>query len=200
MNLIDTHAHLTFDDFRVSLPDVLARSRAAGVDQWLTIGTDLPDSAAAVELCNQHDNLYAAVGVHPHEAGKLTGNWLDQLKHLTKNPNVKAIGETGLDYYYEFSKKPQQQDAFAAQLDLAAKLNLPVIIHCRDAWNDCLAILDRNLPPAHPVVFHCFSGNPDQAQTLIDRGYHLSFTGLLTFKNAHDVQKAAQIYLQILNG
>ena len=136
--------------------------------------------------------MYCSVGIHPHEADIQQNGWQKELQELAANESVRAIGEMGLDYYYEHSGRDRQKQVFEQQLELAEQLHLPVIIHCRNALEDCLGILSEWQCEDVPVVFHCFGGNPDQARVLLDRDYYLSFTGMITFKNALAVQKTVQ--------
>ena len=178
----DTHAH--YDDGRFD-PDraaVLAELPAAGVGLVVNAGTDLPTSRFGLELAEDYPFVYAAVGIHPHEADSLDEAALDQLKALSGHEKAVAIGEIGLDYHYDFSPREQQKKAFRAQMALARELDLPVIVHDRDAHGDCLAIVSEY--PDLRGVFHCFSGSPEMAQTLLDRGWYLGFDGPVTYKNA----------------
>ncbi len=191
--LIDTHCHLTFDPLSDDVPAVLERSRAAGVTDWITVGTSLEDSGRAVDLASRHANLHSTVGIHPHDAKDATDDALAQLKQLANHPKVVAIGETGLDFHYNFSKQPIQKEVFAAHLEIARDLNLPVVVHSRNAFDETIEILDRSGQGLKGVVFHCFGGDADQARAVLDRGYYVSFTGVVTFKNAHTARQAAQI-------
>ncbi len=196
MELIDTHCHLTFEQLAQDIDNVLERSRAAGVTGWITIGTDTKHNQKAVELADRFENIYAVVGIHPHDAKDVTGKTIAELKELAGNKKVVAIGETGLDFYYNFSKQPAQMRAFAAQLQIAQELNLPVIIHCREAFDETMDILEQFLRlngRLNGVVFHCFGGNEEQARIILDYGFHISFTGVVTFKNAEIARQAAKI-------
>ncbi len=193
MRLIDTHSHLTFEQLSDDIEGVLERSIAAGVTRWITVGTDMEHSGRAVELAGRHDDLYATVGIHPHDAKDANDEAMDKLKQLAENPKVVAIGETGLDFHYNFSKQPDQKRVFAAHLDLARELDLPVVVHSRNAFDETLEILDRSGSGLKGVVFHCFGGTAEQAQDILDRGYYISFTGVVTFKNAHTACEAARI-------
>jgi len=193
MELIDTHCHLTFDDLIRDVDGVIARSKAVGVTGWLTVGTDPQQNRKAIELADKFENMYAAVGIHPHDAKDVTAETLAQLKELTLNEKVVAIGETGLDYHYNFSPQTDQKRAFAAQLTIAKELNLPVIIHCREAFDETMEILDRFGCGLKGVVFHCFSGSAEQAKIVLDYGFYISFTGVVTFKNAEATRQAAKI-------
>ena len=192
MGLIDTHCHLTFEPLAADVAGVVERSRAAGVTGWITVGTSLEDSRRAVELAATYEDMYAAVGIHPHEAKDGDAAALAGLRDLAKQDKVVAVGETGLDFHYNFSKQEDQRRVFVAHLDIAREVNLPVIVHSRNAYDETVAILDRHGPGLKGVVFHCFSGSAEQAKRLLDRGCFLSFTGVATFKNAEATRTAAQ--------
>jgi len=193
MELIDTHCHLTFEQLAGDVEAVVERSIAAGVTGWITVGTDLEQNRKAIELADKFENMYAAVGIHPHDAKDVTAETLTELKELARNEKVVAIGETGLDYHYNFSKQTDPKRAFAAQLKIAKELNLPVIIHCREAFDETMEILDRFGRGLKGVVFHCFSGSAEQAKIVLDYGFYISFTGVVTFKNAGLTRQAAKI-------
>jgi TatD DNase family protein len=192
MNLIDTHCHLTFEPLAADVPGVVERSRAAGVDGWITIGTLLEDSRRAVELAGRYENMHAAVGIHPHDAQSADTRALEELKEVARHEKVVAIGETGLDFHYNFSKQPDQKRVFAAHLDIARELGLPVVIHSRNAFDETMEILDHCGGGLAGVVFHCFSGSAEQAKAVLDKGYFVSFTGVVTFKNAESTREAAK--------
>ena len=193
MKLIDTHCHLTFEELADDVEGVVARSKAAGITGWLTVGTDPEQNRKAVELADKFKNMYAAVGIHPHDAKDVTTRTITELKKLAQNEKVVAIGETGLDYYYDNSPRRDQKRAFAQQLKIAAQLNLPVAIHCRDAFDEAMDILEQFGSDVKNVVFHCFSGSAEQAKIVLAKGYHISFTGLVTFKNAQTTREAAML-------
>jgi len=192
MQLIDTHCHLTFDDLVADIEAVLARSQQAGVTGWITVGTDTEQNRKTIELAEGHENMYAAVGIHPHDAKNVTAETVTELKKLAQNEKVVAIGETGLDFHYDFSPQKDQRRAFAQQLKIAAELGLPVIIHCREAFDETMEILDQFGCGVKRVVFHCFSGSAEQAKIVLDKGFYISFTGVVTFKNAEPVWQAAK--------
>ncbi len=195
MELIDTHCHLTFDELAGDIDASLQRSRDAGVTSWITVGTDAFHDRKAVELAAGDDNLYAALGIHPHFAGGVTAAQIAELSELAGNLKVVAIGETGLDFHYDHSTATcsAQHRLFVRHLNLAAELNRPVIVHCRDAFEETVDTLERFAPKPTRVVFHCFSGSPEQARIVLDHGYHISFTGVVTFKNAEGTRAAAAI-------
>ncbi len=191
MALFDTHAHLLseqFDDDRAALIDMLPSQGIAGL---IEIGTTVDDSRAAAELAAKVDYIYAAVGVHPHEAKDAPTDYMEQLEALAAQPKVVAVGEIGLDYHYDFSPRDVQQRVFSQQLALAMRLGLPVAIHMREATQDTLAIL-REFSGITGVM-HCYSGSPETAEILVDMGLCVSFTGSVTFKNARKTVEAAAV-------
>jgi TatD DNase family protein len=191
MQLIDTHCHLTFDDLADNIQAVIERSRQAGVTSWITVGTDPLQNRKAIALANRFQNMYAAIGIHPHDAKNVTPQTIQELRNLAQNEKVVAIGETGLDYHYNLSLHQDQTRVFAQHLNIAAQLNLPVIIHCRKAFDETTDILEQFRPQASKVVFHCFSGSAEQAKTVLDKGFYISFTGVVTFHNAKKTRRAA---------
>jgi TatD DNase family protein len=156
------------------------------VARLVTVGTDAVRSAAAVELAAAHDNVWATVGLHPHDAR----NGLDDVVPLLDRPRVVAVGECGLDYHYDHSPRETQRAVFAAQVALAHERQLPLVIHTREAWDDTFAILRAEGAPT-ATVFHCFSGGPAEARTCLDLGSYLSFSGIVSFRTADDVRAAA---------
>lgn len=192
MNLIDTHCHLTMDGLNDQVEDVLERSRQAKVSSWITVGTTLAENDLCIDLANTYENLHCVVGIHPHEAAAQEAGWLHVLKQQALKPKIAALGEMGLDYYYDHSPRPVQQKVFTEQLQLARELDLPAVIHCRDAIDECLGILKEFLPFEIPVVFHCYSGTLRQARTILDRGYLISFTGIITFKKSDEIREVAR--------
>lgn len=193
MELIDTHCHLTFEPLVGDIEAVIERSIAAGVTSWITVGTDPQHNQKAIELADRFDNMYASVGIHPHDAEGITAQTLTELQNLAQNVKVVAIGETGLDFHYDSSKQPAQRRLFAAHLKIAADLNMPVIVHSRDAFDETLDMLEQYGLGVKKVVFHCFSGSPEQAKLVLDKGFYISLTGVVTFKNASKAQQVAKI-------
>jgi len=193
MELIDTHCHLTFDDLACDIDSVIARSRAAGITEWTTIGTDLQENRKAIDLTERFENMYAAVAIHPHDAKTVTADTVQELKKLAQRRRVVAIGETGLDYHYNLSLHEDQRRVFAEHLKIAADLSMPVIIHCREAFGETMEILEEYPSGIKNIVFHCFSGSAEQAKIVLDKGYYISFTGVVTFKNAEKTRLAASV-------
>lgn len=202
MQLIDTHCHLNFDAFDEDRDAVIARAAEAGIDRILIPSTDLQTGDEAVTLAENHVEIWAAVGIHPNSSTNFEPAFVDVLRGKTAHPKVVAIGEIGLDYHWDFSPKERQWQAFEAQLELARALELPVIIHNREATDDILAILERwvtTLPESikdRPGVLHSFSASPDAAERALAAGFYLGFTGPITFKNADELRHiAAQVPL-----
>lgn len=199
--LIDTHCHLTFDAFKGNVAAVLQRAADAGVARVITIATDLSDARAALELIETHANVCFAAGIHPHEAGKVSDDDLQALTDLhegrwgasSASARPVAVGETGLDFHYDFAPPQRQEEVFRFQLRLACKVGRPVIIHARQAEQRVLEILSDYPDLVGRVVFHCYSGDADLASRIIDQGYWLSFTGVATFKNADTIREAARL-------
>jgi TatD DNase family protein len=187
----DSHCHLQMLDIPVEA--ALARSRAAGVDGVVCVGTDLESSAAAVDLAAREPDVWAAVGLHPHDATDRTGEW-PGLVELSTADQVVAIGETGLDYFYEHSPRDEQIASFRVHIRLAHERDLALVIHSRDAWDDTFRVLEEEMIPPRTIV-HCFTGGPAEAERALALGAHLSFSGIVSFKNADDVRAAAAITL-----
>jgi TatD DNase family protein len=184
--LIDSHAHLDDARFDADREQVLARARAGGVELMITIGADLESSRQSVALAEGHPFVYAAVGIHPHDAPSLDDAALATLREWAHHPRVAAIGEIGLDYYRDLSPRLAQQAAFERQLDLAAELGKPVIVHARDADQDLVAILDRWADRLRGVL-HCFSGDAALAARVVEWGWYIGVDGPVTFQNARQL-------------
>ncbi len=187
--MIDSHAHLTYKAYRKDLRAVLERAREAGVTAIVNASFDLPSSEAAVRLVENHDNIHVAVGVHPHDAKALNLDVLNTLEELADHPGVVAIGEIGLDFYRDLSPRRTQEDAFRLQIGLAKNLNLPIIIHDRDAHQRTMHILkDEKVSRG---VLHCFSGDLNLARQGVELGLYISFAGPITYngKKAQEILK-----------
>lgn len=182
MRVFDTHAHYDSGAFNADRLELLASMPEQDVELIVNPGCDLETSKTAVELSERFPFVYAAVGVHPSDCGDWQDSWVNELKKLAAHPKVKAIGEIGLDYYWKEVPRDLQKEVFRAQLQLAKDLDLPVIVHDREAHADCLAMVKEF--PGVRGVFHCYSGSAEDAKTLVKLGWHLSFTGTITFKNA----------------
>jgi TatD DNase family protein len=184
--LIDSHAHLEMKEFDNDRNDVIERAKAAGVDFIVTVGTNLRLSRKAVALAGQHENIYATIGVHPHDVGKIDNKTYDDLKELAREKKVVAYGEIGLDYFRNIAPQAQQIEKFSEQLQLARELNLPVVIHDRDAHDQSLKMVKSS--GIHRGVFHCFSGDYEMARQCLDWGFYLSVPGVVTFNKSKTIQ------------
>jgi TatD DNase family protein len=180
-DLFDTHAHLHFPEFAADLDAVLARARAAGVRRMLTIGTDVATSRAAVALAAREPDVWAAVGVHPHEAAALDDAAFVEIERLASADRVVAIGETGLDFFRNLSPREAQERAFRTQLALARRVDKPVLVHCRDAHAETLALLAADGTPARGGIMHCFSGDLALARRCVELGLLISLAGPVTY-------------------
>ena len=179
--LFDTHAHLHFPEFAGDLDAVLARARAAGVRRMVTIGTDVATSRAAAALAAREPDVWAAVGIHPHEAAAADEAALTEIERLASAPRVVAIGETGLDFFRDRSPREAQTRAFTAQVALARRLGKPVLVHCRDAHAETLALLAADGPLERGGIMHCFSGDVALARRCIELGLLVSLAGPVTY-------------------
>ena len=189
--LFDTHAHMDSRSFDCDREALLADLPNRGIRYLMNPGCSLASSHAAVELANKYDYIYAAVGSHPDAADEVNDAVIAEYRELCKlNPKIKAIGEIGLDYHYEDIPRQLQQKAFIAQLELAKELDLPVIVHERDAHEDGMGIIKSF--PTVKGVFHCYSGSAEMARQLVDLGWYIGFTGVLTFKNARRAVETAE--------
>ena len=187
--LFDTHAHLNdprFNEDRHELIDSLGKN---GVSLFCEIGYDIDSSVEALNLAQKYDFVYAALGVHPHDTQHLTENDMTRLKELLAHPKAVALGEIGLDYYYDNSERDKQRFWFDRQLKLASEVKKPVVIHTRDAMGDTIDILRAN--SQNTGIIHCYSGSKESAKILLDMGYYISFAGPLTFKNANTALEVA---------
>lgn len=194
---VDSHAHIDGSEYDADRDEVIARARDAGIVAILNVGTGDPHSgslARAVELAEKHDDIYASIGVHPHDARLFDERAEEKIRLLIQqSKRVIAWGEIGLDYHYDNSPREVQREVFRRQLRLARESRLPVIIHSREAEDDTTSILRKELPESGSAgVMHCFSGSLTMAQRAIELGFYISFAGVLTFKNARDLREVAQ--------
>jgi TatD DNase family protein len=194
MDLIDSHAHLDVSDFDVDRDAMLARARSADVGTILAIGNgpEIEKLGAAVPYAETHDWIFASIGIHPHEARHATDAHWAEMDRLARHPRVIAWGEIGLDYHYDHSPRDLQAQVFRHQLDQARAARKPIIIHCREAWPDCLRILDQDWRSSGlGGIFHCFSGTIEQARFGIDMGFLISFAGNVTYPKAQNLRDVA---------
>lgn len=191
MKLIDSHAHLDDKRFDADRLQVIERAVQNKLQLIINAGHDLESSQRSIALAAQYPFIYATVGVHPHDAKNVPADYLQQLEAMASQPKVVAIGEIGLDYYYDHSPREVQREVFLAQLRLAKKLNLPVAIHLRDAYGDFLEIMRQEKLSPIKGVMHCFSGSGEVAKECLDMGFYISFAGPVTFKNADKLKQVA---------
>ncbi|MBF8294715.1 MAG: TatD family hydrolase [Bacteroidetes bacterium] len=206
---IDSHAHIYFEDYKSDFDDVLNRAQAAGVEAIIVPGTTLETSREAVDLAEKHENIYATVGIHPHEASKATPEALAQIEQLSTNAKVVAIGEIGLDYHYDFSPREIQRDVFRRQIEMAVRRNLPIVVHTRESLDDAVSTVEEAVKhnpgwkmdrmnvhthyPALRGVFHCFPGEAEDVWKLLDLGFLVSYPGIITFKNSPSIETLKKI-------
>jgi TatD DNase family protein len=195
MQIIDSHAHLEFPQFDEDRDAMLERAREAGIEALLAIGSGTgPDRLnAAIPFAEQHDWIYATVGIHPHEAKLATEEHFQKLDELAKHPRVIAWGEMGLDYYYDHSPREIQQQVFRRQLGQARVAKLPIVIHCRDAWPDMLDMIENDWRSSGlGGIFHCFTGTLEEAQRGLEMGFMISFAGNVTYKKMQHLRDVAK--------
>jgi len=193
--MIDTHCHIDFKDFDRDRDDVIVQAAEFGVDRLINIGADIQSSRRAFSLANSYENIFCTVGVHPHDSKTLTPDFLAEMETMAANSKVVGIGEIGLDYYRDLSPRDIQRKAFIRQLDLAVKLNMPIVIHVREAMNDAFDIV-RDYAGKLKGVFHCFPGTVEQARQVIDMGFLISVNGVMTYKNSKMQNLGREIALE----
>jgi TatD DNase family protein len=193
--VIDTHCHLADSRLRDDVEGVIARAREAGVRQMISVGAIGPieNDRLTVAIAESHPDVFAAVGVHPHDASECTAERIAALRELASSNKVVAVGESGLDFHYLRSPREAQEDALRAHLGLATELSLPIVIHCRDAETRMVEIVRETGMPPRGGVIHCFTGNADAAREFLDLGFCISFSGILTFRNSATIREAATI-------
>ena len=185
MKLVDSHCHINDQQFVADREAALERAVAAGVDCMMVI--DAP------EFAELHERMYATIGVHPHEASKATEETSGRVREMTRHPKVRAVGEIGLDYHYDFSPRDVQMNVFRRQLEMAHEAGLPIVIHTREAWEDTLAAVAAAGGLPDGGIMHCFTGDAAQARQAIGMGFHLAYGGVLTFPKAENVREAARV-------
>lgn len=179
MTLIDTHAHIYYEDYAENIDDIIQRAEDQGVEKIITVGVDLKSSEECIQLAERFNMVYATCGVHPHEADKAPKGFLYELEDLSAHPKLVAIGEMGLDYHYNFSEPKVQNRVYLEQLEMAKALALPAVVHCRESDKDVLKGIQESGNDSG--VVHCFASDLEFAQSIIETGFHISFTGLITF-------------------
>jgi len=193
LQLVDSHCHLDFPDFEDDLDDVISRAGEAGVDYMVTICTRVSKFELILGLARRFDNMWCSVGVHPHNAGDEPPVDVDTLVGLAKDPKVIGFGETGLDFFYDNSPRDRQEESFRVHIAAAREAGLPVIVHTRDADEDMLRILEGEYEKgAFPGLIHCFSSGSKLAERVLEIGFYISFSGIVTFKKAEELRETAK--------
>ncbi|HKL76030.1 MAG TPA: TatD family hydrolase [Halanaerobiales bacterium] len=192
MELVDTHAHLDFPRFDKDRKEVIKRAIDGGVKIIVNIGSSMTSSRNSVELSRRYNEIYSVVGIHPHNADSFNLNISKKLKSLSENKKVVAIGEIGLDFHYDNSPREKQKQAFRAQLRLAKSLDLPVVIHTRDADEETLEILKEENADKIGGIMHCFASDKKMAREILDLGFYIAFGGLITFKNLNNLREVVK--------
>ena len=193
--LIDTHCHLADPRLIGDVEAVLSRAASAGITRIISVGAidTIETDQRTVEIARQHASVFGVIGIHPHNASDCSDERIGQIRELAKDRRVVAIGETGLDFHYMRSPAPAQEESFRRHLELSRELKLPIVIHCRDAEDRAIEILRETGIPGAGGVIHCFTGNRAAAERFLELGFFISFSGIVTFKNAKDIREAAQI-------
>ena len=192
MTLIDTHAHIYYEDYAERLDEIIQSAAENGVDKIITVGVDLHSSEECVKLAEKYSSVFATCGYHPHEASKAPKGYLYELEQFYKHPKVVAVGEIGLDYHYNFSDPKIQNRVFREQLEMAKALELPAVVHCRESDDDILNGI-QEVSSSFGVI-HCFASNVEFAHAILDAGFHISFTGMITFvKDLEEVVREAPL-------
>jgi TatD DNase family protein len=187
--LIDTHAHLDHERFKDDVDQVIERAKLAQVQSIITVGADLASSRQAVEFARRYPDVIATVGVHPHDADSVSDSVLNEIAILAQDEGVVAIGEIGLDYHYDFSPRDVQRRVFAIQISLARELELPIVVHVREAYQDVMSILKSEHAEDVGGIVHCFSGDREVAKDCLDMGFYISVGGILTFANSQELRE-----------
>ncbi|QHS23875.1 TatD family hydrolase [Virgibacillus sp. MSP4-1] len=191
--LFDTHVHLNVEQFEEDREEVMKRAKEAGVEYMVIVGFDRETIPKAIEIAEQNDTIYAAVGWHPVDAIDMTDEDLNWIEELSSHPKVVALGEMGLDYHWDKSPHDVQKEVFRKQISLAKKVDMPIIIHNREATEDIVEILEEENAKEIGGIMHCFNSTPELAQRCLDINFHISLGGIVTFKNAREPKEVAKM-------
>ena len=190
--LIDSHAHLDDEKFDLDREYLIKNLQKNGIELVINVGADMESSRASVDLANSYENIYAVVGIHPHDAKEMTASSLEEIEQLSKNKKVVAIGEIGLDYYYDNSPRDIQRKCFKEQIRLAKRLDMPIVVHTRDADEDTLEILKEESKGLRGII-HCFSSDRAQLEEYLELGFFIAIGGPVTFKKTDELKEAAKV-------
>ncbi len=192
MPFIDTHVHLHFPEYDADRGAVIARAEDAGIEAFINVGTDVESTQKSLELAKAHENIFAAAGIHPHDAKKATLERMKEMEKLVKDSKVVAIGEVGLDFFRDHSPREKQREVLLQFFEIYRKNQKPLILHCRDAYEDLIELLKRELRAPLRGVLHCFSSDKEVMKRLVDLGFYISFAGPLTYKKNQGLREACQ--------
>jgi TatD DNase family protein len=191
ITFVDSHAHLDFENFNQDRDAVIKNARLANIAAIINIGINIETIKKSIELAETYNFIYATAGIHPHDSKNMKSDQWEEFVELLKHPKIVAIGEIGLDYFKDYSPHDVQKEILQRQLELAVEHDLPVVVHTRNAWQDILPIFTEQYRGKLRGVFHCFSGSEGETKAVLDAGYFISFTGVVTFKNAKALTIAA---------
>ena len=192
MPFIDTHTHLHFSDYKADREEVIARARAAGFERLINVGTDVESSRESLRLAETHDFIFATAGIHPHDVTDAGDGPLAAIAEILKHPRVVAIGEVGLDFFRDHSPREKQKEIFRKFLSLYRQTGKPLVVHCRDAYEDLRALLTEGIKPPFRGVMHCFSSDRATMARFLDLGFYISFAGPLTYKKNDSLREACR--------
>ena len=192
MTLVDTHVHFHFPDFSGDRKEAIERARRAGVKFFINVGTNPETSGLSLELARQEEGFFASAGFHPHDASTFSSEQLSAWEEMARHKKMVAIGEVGLDFFRSLSSRADQEKTFRAACSLARKINKPLILHVRDAFDEIFRILEEEFQGGWRGVFHCFSGDRKAMRQAVQFGFHISFSGILTYKRNDEIRQAAQ--------
>ncbi len=192
MGFVDTHVHLHFPEYDQDREAVIERSREAGVDFFVNIGTDIESSRASIDLAQKYEFIWASAGIHPHDVKDADASSLQKIEELLKHPRIVAIGEVGLDFFRDHSPREKQKEVLREFIRLHLKIQKPLVIHCRDAYEDLIVILKEEMKPPFQGVMHCYSSDKEMLKQLVDLGLYISFAGPLTYKKNDALREACK--------
>ncbi|MBI3307361.1 MAG: TatD family hydrolase [Candidatus Omnitrophica bacterium] len=192
MGFVDTHVHLHFPDFDQDREEVIRRAQDAGVDFFINVGTDVKSSQASLALAESHSNIRGSGGIHPHDAKDATEQAFGELETILQHPKMIAVGEVGLDFYRDHSPKEKQKEVLRRFIAIHQKVKKPLILHCRNAYEDLMVLLKEEMAPPYRGVMHCFSSTTDTMRKFVDAGFYISFAGPLTYKKNDELREACK--------